>query len=422
VSESPYPRKEAPSRAERYGLTFIFITLLIDVLGFGLVIPITPALITQLSHGTISSSSRLYGLLIASYGLMQFFSGPILGSLSDRIGRRPVLLAALLFNGFDYMVMALAPAVGWLFVGRIASGIAGASFTAGSAYIADISPPEKRAQNFGLIGAAFGVGFVVGPALGGYLGGFDPRLPFWAAAGLSILNFTYGLIFVPESLAPENRRPFSLAKANPVGSLGLLSRYPSTILMGGVLVLSGLAQQSLQSTWVLSTTYKFNWTTKQNGIALALVGLTFGLVQAGLSRILIPKMGEPRAFVIGTAISCFSFFLLGSAVATWMMYASILIWSLSGLSGPALQSILSKSYGPDEQGALQGAMTSVQSLTGIVGPIVATAIFAYYTSPKAPAIVPGAAFFFAAALSVAALVVGIAAVRRPEVANQIQAE
>ena len=307
-------------------------------------------------------------------------------------------------------------------MGRIASGIAGASFTAGSAYIADISPPEKRAQNFGLIGAAFGIGFVVGPALGGYLGGFNPRLPFWAAAALSLTNFLYGLIFVPESLAPENRRAFSLANANPIGSLGLLSRYPSTLLLGGVLVLSGLAQQSLQSTWVLATTYKFKWTPTQNGIALALVGLTFGVVQAGLSRVIIPKLGEPKAFLYGMVISCVSYVLLGAAVASWMMYATILVWGLSGIAGPAMQSMLSKSYGPDEQGALQGAMTSVQSLTGIAGPIIATSIFAYFTSRNAPVIVPGAAFFLGAVLTFISVFVGLAAVRRPEVGEQIQAE
>lgn len=405
--------------SEGASLTFIFVTLLIDILGFGLVIPIIPNLIERLTHTGASEASGYYGWLLASYGLMQFFFAPVLGSLSDKVGRRPVLLASLACNGFDYFVMALAPTIGWLFMSRIVSGIAGASFTAATAYIADISPPEKRAQNFGIIGAAFGIGFIVGPAVGGLLGSIDSRLPFWAAGALSLANFFYGYFIVPESLKPENRREFSWKSANPVGSLNLLGRYRGTMLLGLMFVFSGLAQQALQSTWVLFTTFRFNWSTAQNGFGLALVGLVAGGVQAGLSRVIIPKVGEGVALLVGLGITCIGYVLLGTAAASWMMYATIVIWGLGSIANPASQSIVSKAYGPDEQGAIQGAVTSIQSLTGIVGPIAATALFGFFTSSKAPAQVPGAAFLFAAFLVLISLWLAQRALRKPELAGAI---
>ncbi|MBV9469809.1 MAG: MFS transporter, partial [Abitibacteriaceae bacterium] len=255
------------------GLAFIFVTILIDVLGVGLIIPILPRLVLSMTGGSPSSGAHILGLLMSSFGLMQFLFAPVLGSLSDRYGRRPVLLLSLLFTGVDYITMALAPSIGWLFVSRVLAGITGASFTTATAYIADVSPPEKRAQNFGLVGAAFGVGFIIGPAAGGLLGAVSLRLPFWGAAGLSLLNCLYGLLILPESLDKENRRAFALRSANPVGAFKILSRYDWVLAMTGSIALLGLAQQCLQSVWVLYTTLRFGWTELQNGLSLGLLGL-----------------------------------------------------------------------------------------------------------------------------------------------------
>ena len=413
MSEFPDPLS---NRAPKEGaLGFIFVTLLIDVLGFGLVIPIIPALIQQLNHSSAGIAAPVYGYLLASYGLMQFLFAPVLGNLSDQVGRRPVLLASLGCNGFDYIVMALSPSIGWLFLGRIISGIAGASFTAATAYIADISPPEKRAQNFGVMGAAFGIGFIVGPAVGGLLGSINPRLPFWLAAGLSVANCIYGYFLVPESLALENRRPFRWSGANPIGSMKLLGRYRGTLLLALVSLFLSLAQQSLQSTWVLFTTYRFSWTPWQNGLALGLVGLISGGVQAGLSRIIIPKLGEPTSMVIGLMINCVGYFLFGASVGSAMILGTLVFWCLGGIAGPALQSMVSKAFGADEQGAVQGALTSIQSITGIVGPIAATNLFNFFTSRRAPVQVPGASFFYGGVLVFAAILLALAAIKQPEI-------
>jgi DHA1 family tetracycline resistance protein-like MFS transporter len=411
-------KASASGNPSRYALLFIFITLLIDVLGFGLVIPIVPKLVQELAHTSLSSTSPIYGGLQSCYGLMQFFFAPILGSLSDKLGRRPVLLSSLFCNGIDYVVMAVAPSVGWLFLGRMVSGVAGASFTTANAYIADISPPEKRAQNFGIMGAAFGIGFILGPALGGFLGSIDSRLPFWASAGLSLANFLYGYFLVPESLSLEHRRRFDWRRANPIGSIGLLGRYRATLLLASVFALSGLAMLTMQSTWVLFTTYRLGWTPRENGISLGLVGLVWGSMQAVLARKIIPKIGEPAAYVIGLSIGCVSFFAFGSVYAAWMMYSTIIFWGLAAIANPAAQSMVSKAYGPNEQGAVQGALTSIQSVTGIVGPMVGTLLFRYFTSPAAQVKIPGAPFYFAASLYLISVAVALIAVRDPVLRNE----
>jgi DHA1 family tetracycline resistance protein-like MFS transporter len=409
-------------RNSRGSLVFIFITLLIDVLGFGIVIPVLPHLVTELSGGNQAHGARLLGLLFSAFGLMQFLFSPILGNLSDRFGRRPVLLISLASAVVDYVIMALAPNVGWLFVGRILTGMSSASYTVASAFIADVTPPEKRAESFGLLGAAFGVGFILGPAAGGLLGMVSDRAPFWAAAALALANGIYGAFVLPESLKKEDRRPFTLRSANPIRGLGVLGRYRWVLAMTGALVLMGLAQQALQSTWVLYTTYRYHWKPLDNGLSLALIGLCVAIVQAVIIRSAVPKLGERRAVIVGMTVNIVGF--LGFALATrgWMMYPTIVVWCLSGISGPALQSLLSKQFPSNEQGGVQGALTSVQSLTGVVGPIIATQAFAYFTSATAPIKLPGAPFFLGAALIAIATVLARIAMGHHEEAHATEPE
>ncbi|BDI32226.1 tetracycline resistance MFS efflux pump [Capsulimonas corticalis] len=393
-------------------LVFIFITLLIDVLGFGVIIPVLPRLVSSLTGHGPSAGAHVFGLLMACFGLMQFLFSPLLGSLSDRYGRRPVLLLSLLFTVVDYVIQALAPTIEWLFVGRILAGITGASFTVANAYIADVTPPEKRAQSYGMIGAAFGIGFILGPAAGGLLGAVSPRAPFWAAAGLSLLNCIYGAFVLPESLAPENRRALSAGNLNPLRGFGILARFPWVLAMAASIGLLSLAQQCLQSTWVLYTTYRYHWTPIDNGLSLALIGLMTAIVQVGLIRVLVPKLGERRAVLVGFLFNVVGY--LGFALASkgWMMYPVLIVWCLSGIAGPTIQGLLSKQYEANEQGAVQGALASLQSLTGVVGPILATWIFGYFTGPTTPKIIPGSPFFLGAVLIIGAGVLARGALRR----------
>ena len=384
------------------GLAFIFVTLLIDILGFGLLIPILPKFVALLSHRGISAGARDYGWLLSLYGAMQFVFSPLLGALSDRFGRRPVLLLSLLFTGADYVIMALAPTLAWLYVGRTLSGITGASFTTAQAYIADVSPPEKRAQNFGLVGAAFGIGFILGPALGGLLGQWGPRVPFWAAAGLSLANLLYGGLILPESLRPENRRRFVWREASPLGAFAVLGKYPMVWGLAGTLAANNLAMQCLGSTWVLWATERFGWGVRENGLSLAAFGAVSLLFQAGLARVLLPRLGEKRAVLLGLAVGAAEYLGYGLAAQGWMVYVIMFLAGLSYLVGQAAQGLLSNQAGEDAQGTLQGALTSLSSLTGIVGPILATGLFSYFTRPHAAVRLPGIAFFLGAALEAVA--------------------
>lgn len=397
------------------GLAFIFVTLLIDVLGVGLIIPILPKFVATLSGRGLSVGARDYGLLLGLYGLMQFGFAPVLGALSDRYGRRPVLLVALGMTGVEYVIQAMAPTLTWLYIGRILAGITGASFTTASAYIADVSPPDKRAQNFGLIGAAFGVGFIAGPALGGLLGSLGPRVPFWAAAGLSFVNLLYGALILPESLKPENRRPFAWREANPVGILTVLGRYPVVKGMAWSLVASNLAVQALQSTWVLLMTSRFGWGPRQNGLSLAVVGVVALIFQVGLARVLLPKLGERRTVLIGLTVGAAEYLAYALADKPWMIYAIMFAGGLSYLSGQATQGLLSRQVGDDAQGALQGALTSLASLTGIAGPVVTTMLFSYFTRAGAPVKVPGISFFLASFLDIVAVLIAVRVLPRQEV-------
>lgn len=383
-------------------LIFIFITLFLDILGIGLIAPIVPKLVKEMTGGGDELASYYYGWLVGLYALMQFLFAPFIGSLSDRFGRRPVILLALLGSGLDYILLAYAQTIPWFFFGRIVSGISGASFSAAAAYIADVSPPERRSANFGIIGVAFGLGFIFGPAIGGWLGHYGLRVPFIAAAVLTLANWLYGLLILPESLKPENRRALSLRRSNPIGALLDLRRHKLVLGLSFTYFLSSFAHQVYPSIWVLYTGHRYGWDTKQTGLSLALVGLTAALVQGGLNRRLIPILGERRSALIGLGIMAIALTGYGFATKGWMVYGLIIFGSLSGLAVPAIQGMISRTVGDDEQGGIQGSLTSLQSVAGGLAPPLITYIFGYFISAKAPALVPGAPFFFASGVVVMA--------------------
>ena len=382
----------------KYALNFIFLTLLIDITGLGIIIPVMPKLIGQLTGEGLSVASEYGGWLTFAYAFMQFIFAPILGNLSDKYGRRPVLLLSLLGFGIDYLFLAFAPSIFWLFIGRIIAGIAGASMTTAMAYIADVSAPEKRAQNFGIVGAAFGLGFIIGPVLGGVLGQFGTRIPFFAAAGLALLNFLYGYFILPESLTKENRRPFNFKTANAWASLSRLKRYPKVLSLAGALILVYLASYALQSVWTYYNMYKFGWTEALVGYSLGFVGITIAVVQGGLIRIIIPKLGQERSLYIGLALYSFGYILFAFASESWMMFAFMIPYSLGGIAGPALQGIMSNQVPPNEQGELQGTLTGLMSLTAIFGPLLMTHLFSAFTGKQAYIEFPGAPFLVGAVL------------------------
>lgn len=378
---------------------FIFITLLIDVTGLGLIIPVVPKLIEDLLHTTNISKVALFGgLLTFSYAIMQFLFAPVLGNLSDKYGRRPVLLFSLLGFGLDYLLLAFAPSIGWLFVGRIIAGITGASMTTASAYIADISTPETRAQNFGMIGAAFGLGFIVGPMIGGLLGEMGPRIPFLVAAGLALLNAAYGYFVLPESLDVSNRRAFEWKRANPISSLKNLSRFPAVAGLIISFFLIYVASHAVQSNWSYFNIEKFKWSPKMIGISLAVVGVLVSLVQGVLVRFVNPKIGNEKSVYLGLGLYTIGLVLFGLASQSWMMFVFLIPYCLGGISGPGLQAIISGSVPANEQGELQGSLTSIISITSIIGPLVMSNLFAFFTGPIAPFYFPGAPFMLAAVL------------------------
>ena len=380
------------ARNGKAAIGFIFITLMIDVTGLGLIIPVLPKLIQELIHGNISDASKYGGFLTFTYAIMQFLFAPVLGGLSDRYGRRPVLLFSLFGFGLDYLFLSFAPSIGWLFFGRAVAGITGASFTTATAYIADISTPENRAQNFGMVGAAFGLGFIIGPVIGGLLGSFGPRVPFMVAAGLSFANWIYGYFVLPESLAKENRRKFQWKRANPLGSLKQLSKYPGLTGLIAAFFLVYLASHAVQSNWSFFTIEKFQWSEKMIGISLGVVGLLVALVQGGLIRVINPALGNEKSVYIGLLLYTSGLLLFAFASSSWMMFAFLIPYCLGGISGPALQSIISGNVPPDEQGELQGALTSLISLSSIAGPPMMTGLFAYYTKLGNKVHFSGAAF------------------------------
>jgi MFS transporter, DHA1 family, tetracycline resistance protein len=392
-----FSRMQIMKNSRKAAIGFIFVTILIDVIGFGIIIPVLPKLIQNLVHGTMSDAARYGGWLLFAYAIMQFLFSPVFGNLSDQFGRRPVLLASLFGFGVDYLFLAFAPTIWWLFLGRIISGITGASFSTATAYIADISTPEKRAQNFGMIGAAFGLGFIIGPAMGGLLSHLGLKVPFIAAAILSLINWLYGYFVLPESLSIENRRKFEWKRANPLGSLIQLKKYPAVAGLIVSFVFLYLASHAVQSTWAYYNIEKFNWSEAMVGYSLAVVGIMVAIVQGGLIRKVIPALGQERSVFVGLLFYCLGMLLFAFASQGWMMYVFTIVYCLGGITTPALQGLISSHVPANEQGELQGALTSMMSATSIIGPLMMTNLFAYYTQPGHPRF-PGAPFILATLL------------------------
>ncbi|MCL9769665.1 TCR/Tet family MFS transporter [Flavobacterium sp. HXWNR69] len=371
---------------------FIFITVLLDVIGWGIIIPVIPNLIKELINGDISEAAKYGGWLTFAYAITQFIFAPVIGNLSDKYGRRPVLLTSLFAFSLDFLLLAFAPTITWLFVGRILSGITGASFTTASAYIADVSTHENRAKNFGLMGAAFGLGFIIGPVLGGLLGQFGTRIPFIAAAILCMLNFLYGYFILPESLDKDKRRPFELKRANPIGAFLHLKKYPNLIGLVLAIFVLYVGSHAVQSNWNYFTMYQFNWTEKMVGISLGVIGLLVGIVQGGLIRWINPKIGNVKSIYFGLALYTIGMFLFAFATESWMMFVFLIPYCLGGIAGPALQAVVSEQVPPSEQGEIQGTLTSLMSASSIVGPPMMASVFYYFTHDEAPFLFPGAPF------------------------------
>ena len=384
---------------------FIFVTILLDMLALGLILPILPKLVESFVDNDTATAARIFGLFGTAWALMQFLFSPILGALSDRFGRRPVVLLSNFGLALDYVLMALAPTLTWLFIGRVISGITSASISTAFAYIADVTPPERRAAVFGKIGAAFGAGFILGPAIGGLLGGMDPRLPFWIAAGLSFANTLYGWLILPESLPPERRAPFQWKAASPLGALHLLR---SNRILAGLSLANFFGQVAhvvLPSTFVLYATYRYGWDTTTVGLTLALVGLCAMVVQGAGVGPIVKRLGERRALLLGLACGALGFFIYGAAPTGPLFWLGIPVMALWGVAGAAIQALTTQLVAPDQQGQLQGATNSVNSIAQMLGPFLFTLTFAYFISDQAPFKMPGAPFLLAAALLGVGLVI-----------------
>ena len=396
----------------RHAITFLFITMLIDSIGLGIVIPVTPQLIEELTGDTISNAAVYGGWLLFVYSLAQFVCAPVLGNLSDRFGRRPVLLLSLVTVGFDYILMGLAPTMIWLFIGRIISGMAGASYSTANAYIADITPPEKRAQSFGLMGAAFGVGFIIGPVIGGLLGAFGPRMPFYVAAGLALANALYGYFIIPESLARENRRPFSWARANTFGAFAHLRSVPTALVLATTIFFLQMAHFVLPSVWSFYVIEKFNWTTAEVGYSLGAAGLFMVLVQGGLIGKVIAMIGSERAAIVGLSFGAVGFFGYAFAPNGLAIYICLGIASVAGLAFPSINAIITTAVPANAQGELQGAISSVNGITAIISPILMTQTFSYFTGPAAPVHFAGAPFLLSGFCNLVAIALLARVIRR----------
>jgi DHA1 family tetracycline resistance protein-like MFS transporter len=386
-------------------LGFIFVTMLIDVIGWGIIIPVIPGLIEELISGDISEAAKVGGWLTFAYAITQFLFAPIVGNLSDKFGRRPVILISLFGFTLDYLLLAFAPTISWLFIGRIIAGITGASITTASAYIADISTPENRAKNFGMIGAAFGLGFIIGPVIGGILGEYGARVPFYATAILCFLNFLYGYFILPESLSEENRRPFELKRANPIGSFIHLKKYPSLINLVLATFILYVASHAIQSNWAYFTMYQFDWNEGMVGISLGVIGLLVALVQGVLIRWINPKLGNEKSIYTGFFMYSLGMLLFAFASESWMMFAFLIPYCLGGIAGPALQAVISIQVPSSEQGEIQGTLTSVMSASAIVGPPLMTGIFYYFTQEDSEIIFAGAPFLLGAILMIVSAII-----------------
>jgi DHA1 family tetracycline resistance protein-like MFS transporter len=392
-------------KTRKAAIGFIFVTLLIDVIGWGIIIPVMPGLISRMENVDTGNASSLNGWMLFAFSLTQFIFAPLVGNLSDKFGRRPILLVSLFGFGLDYLLLIWAPSIEWLFLGRIIAGVTGASFTTASAYIADISDEKTRAQNFGMVGAAFGLGFIIGPVIGGLLGSFGPRTPFVAAAILCFLNWLWGYFILPESLSPDHRRPLNWKRANPVGSLMHLKKYPDVGYLLIALTLVYLAAHAVQSNWSFYTIERFGWDQKMIGISLGVIGLLVSIIQGGLTRVINPKLGNARSIYIGLTLYSIGMLLFGLATTGWMMLVFLIPYCLGGIAGPALQATITSEVDVREQGELQGALTSLMSATSIIGPPMMTNLFAWAIKDGNPIYLPGAPFFLASFLMLMSAIV-----------------
>ena len=456
------------STQRRASLAFILVTVMLDVLGFGLLIPVAPKLIESLiepgaglaggligglgagvgeaaaaagsggagNEQVVERAAQWYGLLIALFAVMNFLFSPVLGALSDRYGRRVVLLTALFGSGLDYFAMALSPTLWFLFITRAINGMSGASVTVCNAYIADVTPPEKRAAAFGMLGAAFGLGFIIGPLMGGLLAAESIRIPlvgwtyhggihvpFFVAGGVALTNWLYGCFVLPESLPPERRSHLSVRRMNPVAVFAHVGKYPLVAGLGAALFFSSLAMYGLHSTWVLYTGKRYGWEPLQVGLSLALVGFLAAIVQGGLARKIIPVLGpgavgEKRALLLGLGVAVVSYIGYGTATHGWMIFAVICFAALGGIAQPALQALITKTVDRHEQGAVQGALTGVQSVAQVIGPLIATQVFAWAIADARTTKIPGASFYVGAALSAVGLTISWVVMSRRHVAER----
>jgi len=404
---------ETNSTPRRAAVVFIFITVALDVLALGVIIPVLPKLVASFLGGDTARAAEIYGLFGTVWAMMQFLFSPVIGALSDRSGRRPVVLLSNFGLGLDYILMALAPTLSWLFAGRLISGVTAASIPTAFAYISDVTPPEKRAGAFGMVGAAFGIGFVLGPALGGLLGGIHPRLPFWVAAGLSLTNAVYGLFVLPESLPRERRSRFEWRRANPVASLSLLRSHPELFGLAAAVFLSYLAHESLPSTFVLYADHRYGWNERTVGLTLAFVGICSGVVQGGLVGRIVGRFGERLALLIGLLVGAAGFAVYGAAATGALFWLGTPFIALWGISGPAAQGLMTRHVNASEQGRLQGAISSLRGITGMVGPGLFTQTFASFISERRDWHLPGAPFLLAALLLVASMALAWRVTRKP---------
>lgn len=393
---------------------FIFITMLIDIIGIGIIIPVIPKLLQELNHSDISEAAKLGGWLAFAYAFTQFLCAPLMGSLSDKYGRRPILLLALLAFAVDYLVLALAPTVAWLFVGRIIAGITGASISTAMAYISDVSTPKNKAKNFGLVGAAFGIGFIIGPVIGGLLGQYGSRVPFYAAAVLCFVNFIYGYFVLPESLRPERRRAFEWKAANPVGALLRLKKFPQIIALVAAMFFMYFASHAVNGNWSFYTMYRYHWDERMVGISLGVVGVLVAVVQGGLVRYVNPRLGNGKSILLGFSLNAIGQFLIAFAAKEWMVFVFLIPYCLGGLAGPAIQTEITNHVPLNEQGQIQGTLASLNSATATFGPLVMTNLFYFFTHDGAPFLFPGAPFVLAAVLMFLALGMAYSGLRKTQ--------
>ena len=399
-------------KSKKTALLFIFITILVDVIGIGIIIPIIPDLIMELT-GKGTAQAVIYGMwLTTAFAGMQFLFSPVLGELSDKYGRRPILLIALLGLSIDYLIHAWAPTITFLFIGRFLAGITGASFTVASAYIADISTPEEKAKNFGIIGAAFGLGFIIGPGIGGFFGEIDIRLPFYIAAGLTFANFIFGYFFVPESLTSENRRPVDIMKMIPGVSLISLRKYKGVLLLITAFFLANLAGQALPSTWSYYGIERYDWSPWEIGISLMVVGLLVAIAQGFLVGIVVKKIGKKRTVIFGFLLWTIGMFLFSQASEPWMLYAFLIPYAFGGVAGPTIQGIISNQVSEKEQGNLQGAITGLVSVTAILGQLIFSSVFYYFIREETTIYFPGASYALAAIILLVSFIYAFIAMKK----------